>query len=1113
MKIKRLVSCFISIMLVISAADITFAAEKDNTTVIYLNDASALYDKQAVQNVKMGLQSAVTLTNRKGIKCWQLKSANRMNAFVNVNLSDEFAGSVSDGTYFEIEVEYFDEGKGVFCLEYDSQKSTDCETDAVYLANTMQWKTHVFQVDDAYFADRHWNNTSDFSITVRSDKLSYSMGNVCVSKITVTKFPKLKPVQCVNVKSGETGNIFGNSDSKEFSAEFKNFSDEEKTVNVSYEVFDDYCAKVWSNEDTIKISAGESVQKEIKPDVNRYCLYDLKVVVSDENYIQTKTVPFSYINTIEDGTKNDYAGYCTKFTLDGYEADDGMPIVAKSGSGFVRNSVQWTLVDAPGTAKGNFALTQNAKSLFSNLAKYGIKWQWLVGMGNTKYGMKTTNTIPTTEEQLAAFENYIDFMIDEKNKYGVKMNSYEIWNEPNIQPFNSAMENGKTYGEFAVRMLNKIRERDSLTPSTMFSVCNLTTSSAREFYSEALSAVPRGFLNAATLHPYNHNSIPEKGVALQLKSYADEFNEKMGTYPKLYHTEVGYFSGSGSAADPKVQAEYNMRTYVYFKGNKIGDYFSWYNLDNEGGIKTYTEHNFGHTQSCKPVYDYPYAAKETYVAVTAVNKILQNADSTGTVLDNGTDYAYTFVRPKDNKKIIPFWTAGSPKNVTFKLNTNNAVLYDIYGNPTALSSENGEYTLTLTNSMQYLEGDFTAAECTEPRVETSENNLNIAKNSSVTIDINGVHDGEILTASRASGADVYVEKNNLIGLKCENEVGGSDIITVKISKNDKTSSIIKIPLKTTEPFTAELYADIRGKDDVTRWDATLYVTNNMTVPLDAKVHFLSPAMFADNYGTIGIDTIPAGCIGEYKLKLPRINELGIYDNVVYTIEANDGTQKTFKQSIDFTCAVYAEKKPDIDGKMSDGEWDLKTTMNCGSEEQVSMTGNNVWNGPDDLSAATNIMFDNDNFYLFVRVRDDIKAGSSTDSLIWQNDSIQFGIAFEKKLHDAVVGGSFTEITFGDTPNGPLVWRHSSEGNNMPLSKVETAQLAITRDNGVTNYELAIPWSEITTNKVDFDTIDKIGFAMVVNDDDGNTRKGWIEYAGGIARQKDSSQFTYLCIAR
>ena len=127
--------------------------------------------------------------------------------------------------------------------------------------------------------------------------------------------------------------------------------------------------------------------------------------------------------------------------------------------------------------------------------------------------------------------------------------------------------------------------------------------------------------------------------------------------------------------------------------------------------------------------------------------------------------------------------------------------------------------------------------------------------------------------------------------------------------------------------------------------------------------------------------------------------------------------------------------------------------------------------------------------------------------------MQFGITFAIREHDVFVGGTFTDISFSDTPDGAIVWRHTSEGNAFPMGKVESAEVAFRREGTHSYYEVSVPWKEITANSIDFDTLSKIGFSMLVNDNDGQGRKGWIEYGSGIGKSKDTSLFTFLNVLK
>ena len=52
-------------------------------------------------------------------------------------------------------------------------------------------------------------------------------------------------------------------------------------------------------------------------------------------------------------------------------------------------------------------------------------------------------------------------------------------------------------------------------------------------------------------------------------------------------------------------------------------------------------------------------------------------------------------------------------------------------------------------------------------------------------------------------------------------------------------------------------------------------------------------------------------------------------------------------------------------------------------------------------------------------------------------------------------------------------------------------------------------AEITVQDIDFDKLDALTFSMLINDNDGAGRKGWMEYGSGIGSRKDVSLFSSL----
>ena len=129
--------------------------------------------------------------------------------------------------------------------------------------------------------------------------------------------------------------------------------------------------------------------------------------------------------------------------------------------------------------------------------------------------------------------------------------------------------------------------------------------------------------------------------------------------------------------------------------------------------------------------------------------------------------------------------------------------------------------------------------------------------------------------------------------------------------------------------------------------------------------------------------------------------------------------------------------------------------------------------------------------------------------------------------------SYYEVSVALTERGPDVYLvHSARGERTGL--LTSAACRIVREGAVTRYEVAIPLREAAL-------IDPagawthrgaklpgsfarglpqaaartkaFGFSVLVNDNDGKGRKGWIEWGSGIGRGKDPARFQVCWIAR
>ena len=190
------------------------------------------------------------------------------------------------------------------------------------------------------------------------------------------------------------------------------------------------------------------------------------------------------------------------------------------------------------------------------------------------------------------------------------------------------------------------------------------------------------------------------------------------------------------------------------------------------------------------------------------------------------------------------------------------------------------------------------------------------------------------------------------------------------------------------------------------------------------------------------------------------------------------------------------------------DWNLDSPIPLGQPGHTQALDPGKWTGPDDLSAHVWTAWDDSHFYIAARAKDDVFRQTSSGPDMWQGDSIQFGL---DPLHIEGRGlGTFYEIGLAQTPKGPQVYCwHAPEGGKTGL--VEGAKLAVKREGDFTIYEASIPLASLAPLKPALGKT--VGFALVTNDDDGEGRKGWLEWNTGIAMEKNPGLFGDITFVR
>lgn len=365
-----------------------------------------------------------------------------------------------------------------------------------------------------------------------------------------------------------------------------------------------------------------------------------------------------------------------------------LDLLAYAGIGVVRDCVQWDCMEKK---KGDYRTLPEMDRLLDRLNELGIRMNWTLFRANPIYEN------PLDPKAFAAFCGWV------ADRYKGKIDTYEIWNEPNNFDFFKCYQRVYGYGEnlrdrrwmkHFVELTNAADDELAKRPGLTVGVGGGTWWVPLKYMLDVGLARSH---NVVTIHPYNHGQpFPEKAPF-----FSDDFKllrEQMkanGGATRIAITEVGWTTYDASAATehahvgkyPAVafaeQAQYLVRMYLLARQSGI-EYTCQYDFRDDGTKRYYTEHNFG-------LVDYWSNPKPSYAAVAFMTRILQDARPTGVESGDSDDYRICrFAR--GGKSVFVAWSVQEPCEVAFGGKV--VAAFDLFGNKIANPVPAGRLRLT-----------------------------------------------------------------------------------------------------------------------------------------------------------------------------------------------------------------------------------------------------------------------------------------------------------------------------------------------------------------------------------------------------------------------------------
>lgn len=1072
-------------------------------------------------------------------------------------VGQEFRKEISDGTGVAITVEYFDSGDGFFSLVYDAvydevedseyawgEKKTEPGKFAGFaeLNNTNLWQTHTFYIRDPKFLKR-LPNESDFTISLKNLYGGNCTDDVAIASVSVKKMDTKSPARIYSVTE-EIGNIFFSDAQVKFSTDIistVNYDFDGEIVFTAIDINDvgtmydkpaepmrlerdgtlDSKYILQQKREPFKLKAGENVNKTVVfEELERFgpMTYRVELIDEETGMYTVYDKAFSRVPRTEDEPLNQDLGMSMHYFKDSSKntafADTGLSLLNKAGISWIRGNAMWYQYEPK---KDQYTIQSGTENFFKlNMEKYGGKFHMypIMDGGNHLISPEYADYLNFENKTITdAFGDFVKNIAGMMKKYNV--DTFEIINEPNLKTLNPRLYAG---------LLESINER-AKTPMPEINIAGPATAeiplASEDDYIPALFA-EGGLdnLDIVAVHPYNWRYAPEfSGKTESLLKLRDLCIKYGKPDIEIWGTESGYPTSNSNptlrevADDTGVigQAAWMARFFTMTQAEKTLDKMFIYTLS-DNNDRTNSENRFGITVGYESAYE-PFIAKPALIVAANMGRMLEGAECTESIIEGDREIlAYRFERP-GKEQMAALWTTDQRNALTLSLGVNEITVYDMYGNPKTLTSKDGIYDFVLDGTVKYITGNFTDFTKTEPRITHSELELSGVVGDLYSYTLKNTT-GVPLTIEADCGdtielidLPVFDENNTATGTFKLTKAVNSEITLSFYYDNQlyATASYRVVPVNTVD-FALESCEPYNAKT-LNRWAVTFTVTNNRAAnPVSGSIKLSAPESVVSKLSPIPVEKIEPGRQRRITVYLPEMNRK-YKDALSGTFYMDNGTEQFLSLEVDFTTAKYAQTAPTIDGVISPNEWMRGTWLYMDLASQIKQ--NDLWQGPSDLSGRSNLMWDEENLYLATVVTDNIFATPYTSlDRGWSNDSLQMAMKCDMTTEIY----AFNELTISQNFGKTLVYRNKAEGNGTPgvvtnfIGEIKRDELAKT-----TTYELAIPWEELVQPGFEIKPEIQIAFSIMINENDGTTRRGWIELTPGIGLEKDPRLFTKISL--
>lgn len=752
---------------------------------------------------------------------------------------------------------------------------------------------------------------------------------------------------------------------------------------------------------------------------------------------------------------------------------DLIELIEYAGLKNVRGGIEWRTVE---WVKDNYIIREFQDHYINEMAARNINILMLLAYNNPNYDGDAT---PYTDEGREGFADYAQFML---NYFGDKVDAYEIYNEFNIDFGRRGNGLANSQASYYYPLLATVYDRMKAINPDKTLVGMATSKVPFRWIEDVYKLGGMEKQDVVSVHPYQFPKSPEHMMPSLERLHELNKQYNGGEEKPVWLTEMGVPSHTGaSGVDVKTQADYIVRTYVSALAAGVGKLYL-YDFMNDGLNAANSEQNYGLVYH----HDDPrgkHTPKPAYAAVAAMTRVLTGAEFRADESAGEHIRQYRFTKEGEDIRVV--WSMGELQQAAIHSQAPVRIV-DVMGNETIYYPEDGKVHYTLKDEPVYVLGDIEGIEA----------------------------DGSFVL----NGEPSIVGDEGLLTMKVDYR--GDAAFNGAVVVNGKS-----YPFEAQHGQPIELSISVPGLSSQGHILVIGQLVNDEGLPvglLTAKVDFNHPydIKVRPVWGDDGNEKQLHIIITNYSA-----NESLTANAIGWSVGSLSGTAeapRVIAPSSVWTEKIALEKVEDHTGYPMQIDVELQGFGEIGITSRANFTpvyhvneqaGQNVivwsnfdtgrlqdYTGDDDLSAAVQLSWDEDNLYMDAQVSDDIFYFTGTESDIWTNDSFQFAIA------KGIPGESTEWYEYGisQTDKGPQVYRWVAAGGLLD-GMVDSAELEVRRDEAakITYYSLALPWTELVP-VVPEDGV--FSLSLLLNENDGYGRNGYAEWGSGIGGTKDPQLF-------